>query len=241
MTPDPVARMRDYWEQRARLNAAWYVDTTLDYDEPDMQHFFAVGERIVGEALDEAPVRPPGQRLAIEIGSGLGRICRALAERFEQVVGLDISAEMVDRARTLVPDPRVRFEVGSGAGLEGVPDACADLVLSFTVFQHIPEPSVIAGYIRDVGRVLAPGGVTVLQWNGSRFPAWWRLRRHLLGMADRLGRPTDPYGRDVPEFLGSRVPVATMRRWLSAAGLQVAAVKGAGSLFSWVWAVRPEA
>ena len=63
--------MRDYWDGRARANAAWYVDTSIDFAEPDMQEFFATGERIVTEALDGAPVSPPAHSLAVEIGAGV--------------------------------------------------------------------------------------------------------------------------------------------------------------------------
>src|SRR5438093_9964969 len=98
----PVRRaeegMRTYWDEAARTNAAWYVDTSLEYDHPDMERFFSTGRRIVSEALDGSPVAPPGYSTAVEIGSGLGRVCLALADRFERAIGVDISPEMVQRA-----------------------------------------------------------------------------------------------------------------------------------------------
>ncbi len=98
--PQPeTSGMRDYWNEHARQNAAWYVDTSVDYENPDRDRFFETGRVIVSEALDHAPVPLRAERgLAVEIGSGLGRICLALADRFDRVVGLDISREMLDRA-----------------------------------------------------------------------------------------------------------------------------------------------
>ncbi|HEV2369046.1 MAG TPA: methyltransferase domain-containing protein, partial [Acidimicrobiales bacterium] len=109
--------MKRYWEERAETNAAWYVDTTVAWDEPDMEQFFATGRRIVAEALDEAPPGAPlpeGRSMAVEIGSGLGRVCAALADRYDRVVGIDVAAGMVERARQLVTTPSVAFELGDG-------------------------------------------------------------------------------------------------------------------------------
>src|SRR4051812_42934316 len=102
MTERRTQRMRDYWERAAQRNAMWYVDTSLDFDHPDMERFLATGEQVVSDALDDAPVQPERFEHAVEIGSGLGRICRALAVRFGRVTGVDISTEMVRRARELV-------------------------------------------------------------------------------------------------------------------------------------------
>src|SRR5882762_2278633 len=71
MRRSPGRRMRDYWDERACTNAAWYVDTSIDFAEPDMDRFFATGETIVGEALDGAPASPPAYGVAVEIGAGL--------------------------------------------------------------------------------------------------------------------------------------------------------------------------
>ena len=56
-------------------------------------------------------------------------------------------------------------------------------------------------------------------------------------MLGRLGRG-DRYGRDAPQFLGSRIEVATMRRMLGDVGLELVATSGDGSLFTWGWARR---
>ena len=230
--------MRDYWDARARDNAAWYVDTSLSYDDPDMERFFAAGEVIVTEALDGAPVQPTGRALAVEIGSGLGRICRALSSRYDEVVGIDISPTMIERAGELVADAGVSFRLGDGRSLTGVADSSADLVLSFTVFQHIPAVSVIDGYLREAGRVLRPGGLLVFQWNNERGARRWQARRWWLGLLQRTRIRPERYLRNAPEFLGSRVPIARIERALASAGLELVGTKGAGTLFAWAWARR---
>lgn len=230
--------MRNFWDEAARTNAAWYVDTTLDFEHPDMEKFFSTGRTIVSEALNGSPVPPPGRAKAVEIGSGLGRVSLALADRFDRVVGVDVSPEMVQRAGELVHDPRVSFLVGDGASLRGVGDASADLVLSFTVFQHIPRVELIEGYIAEAGRILRPGGLFVFQWNNGGDSISWAIRRAVLSVLQRTGFKRERYRRHAPEFLGSRVPLDRIKSALARGGMEVRETKGLGTLFAWVWAVR---
>lgn len=233
--------MRAFWDARARENAAWYVDTSCDYDAPDMERFFETGRKVVQAALLDAPARPAGRGEALEIGAGIGRVCAALADHFDHVTGMDISPEMVERATSLVADTRVAFLVGDGTSLRPVPDGSVDFVVTFTVLQHLTDRSLVTGYLREAARVLRPGGVLAAQWNNLPYPlgwrlrgAWWRGRAVLPG-----GPPVDP--RADRAFTGTRVPYRPVERALTGAGLQVAGTSGLGSLFAWVWATKPAA
>lgn len=231
--------MGRFWDDRARENAAWYVDTSLDYEAPDMQRFFETGRAVVRQALLDAPITPSRREVALEIGPGLGRVCLALADEFDEVVGIDVSEEMVTRARELVPDPRVSFHVGDGTTLEPVGDATVDFVTSFTVLQHLPSKELVLAYLAEAARVLRCGGVAALQWNNLPHPtrwrvraAWWRLRARLnLGMRNEQ--------RNAREFAGTRVPVGAVTEALAGAGLTVMATRDEGTLFAWVWARKP--
>jgi SAM-dependent methyltransferase len=230
--------MRSYWDAAARDNAVWYVDTSLDYRDPDMQRFFETGEKVVETALDQSPVPPPGTGLAVEIGSGVGRICLALASRFDRVVGIDVSPEMVERARQLVDHSAVTFIVGSGTGLEPLEDSTADLIVSFTVFQHIPSVAIIERYLAEAGRVLKPGGVLAFQWNNQPGARLWRLQRTALSGLQRVGLRVERHRRNAPEFLGSRVSLAVIERALARGGLEIQKTEGLDTLFAFAWAQR---
>lgn len=230
--------MRSYWDDRARVNAPWYVDTSLDFTAPDMVAFFDTGHRIVAEALDGTDAVGRGA-LAVEIGSGLGRVCLALADRFDRVVGVDVSPEMVRRARELVTADNVEFVLGDGSSLEGISDESADLVLSFTVFQHIPDVSVIEGYIVDGARILRPGGSLVFQWNNESGSRLWRIRRSVLGALQRSGIKRERHMRHDPAFLGSRVPLPLVEAALRRGGLELVQTRGLGTLYAWAWAKKP--
>lgn len=232
--------MRDYWNSRARENAVWYVDTSLDYDGPDLERFYETGRRVVEDALDNGPVRPDGRQLAVEIGPGLGRIAKALSEHFDEVVGVDVSEEMVNRARELIREPRVRFEVGNGRDLSQISSGSADFVVTFTVLQHLPSAEIIEGYLREAARILRPGGVLCAQWNNLPHARrwrlkvrWWQLRRRILGA---LGRSVEI--RTAPEFAGTRLPFDRVSRVLEQSSMVVKGTKDLGKLFAWVWAQK---
>lgn len=230
--------MQRFWDDAARRNAAWYVDTSLNYQDPDMKRFFSTGHEIAKYALDRSPVPLPGRTLAVEIGSGLGRVCLALAEHFDRVVGVDISREMTTRAAELVDRPGVEFRQGNGIDLSGIEDGAADLVLSFTVFQHIPTQAVIERYIEDAGRVLRPGGLFVFQWNNEPGSFRWRVRRTVLSALHKLGLRRERRDRHAPQFLGSRVPLVAIDHALAAGGMERRAADGLDTLYAFAWAVR---
>lgn len=230
--------MREFWDSAAKKNAAWYVDTTVSYDNPDMESFFATGRKIVDTALAGSPVAPSQHGLAVEIGSGLGRNCVALAEHFERVVGVDIAPEMIRQSRALVDNPRVTFELCDGADLSPIASGTADFVISFTVFQHIPEVAVIEAYLRESARILRPGGVAAFQWNNQASERKWRRRRAVLATLQRTGLRRETHQRNAVQFLGTTVDLDRIKAALDGAGMELLKTDGVGTLFCWAWAVK---
>jgi glycosyltransferase involved in cell wall biosynthesis/SAM-dependent methyltransferase len=235
MTRD-ADRMREYWDEAARKNAAFYVDTDVSYDDPDMEQFWATGRTIVEHAYVNAAVKPEGNALAVEIGSGLGRNCKVLGEHFEQVVGIDIAPSMVEQATELVTMPNVRFVVGDGDGLSAIETESADYVLSFTVFQHMVSLSLITANMHDAARVLRPGGVFAFQWNNEPGEKAWQARRSARALLHKVGIGKERYKRDQPEFLGTKVTFETITEICAEGGLTIEHTEGLGTLFAWAWA-----
>jgi SAM-dependent methyltransferase len=119
-----------------------------------------------------------------------------------------------------------------------VADRSADLVLTFTVLQHLPSRNAVVGYLREAARVLAPGGVLAAQWNGDSHPHRYRLRTWKWQLEQRLGSRRH-HNRLAPQFLGTPVAMSIVRDVLESSGLVVEATIGEGTLYSWIWARRP--
>ena len=111
--------------------------------------------RAVGEALDLAQPRPDTS--VLDVGTGTGAVLRALAtrpNRPEIAVGIDASAAMLAKVPQLPDDWRLMR-----ADLAALPldDASFDLTLAVYVL-HVLAPSTRAAALRELRRVLRPGG-----------------------------------------------------------------------------------
>jgi ubiquinone/menaquinone biosynthesis C-methylase UbiE len=96
----------------------------------------------------------------VEIGCGAGRLTAHLAGYFHSVHGLDVSAGMIEYARAHVP-ANVFLHVTNGLEIP-LPDGSADAVFSTHVLQHLSTVDAAAVYIREMYRILLPGGSTML-------------------------------------------------------------------------------
>ncbi len=227
--------MQSFWDARARENAMYFVDNNVDYHSPDAERFWAEGERAVDTILAAVGVELRSGDEVVEIGCGLGRLTRALAGRARSVTALDLSAEMLARAREANAGlHNVRWLHGDGTSLAGVDDASADVCFSLVVFQHIPDPQITLGYIREMGRVLRPRGWAAFQISNDpsihrpRSGGRWLARRALAV----VGRA--PQGQDDPAWLGSAVDLDELRENAESVAMRVEKVTGAGTQFCFV-------
>jgi len=164
-------KMRRDWDERARENARFYVNTErTDWTD---QEFFASGERTVTEEIltDMTNIcqgMDPRQMKVLEIGCGAGRVTRALAKLFGEVHAVDVSGEMVAQAReALRTQPNAHVYQNNGMDLSVLPPGPFDFAFSTIVFQHIPSRDVIENYVREVCRLLRPGALFKFQVQGD--------------------------------------------------------------------------
>jgi SAM-dependent methyltransferase len=155
------------WEGLAVDDPLWAVLTRPDRrgGRWDPDEFFATGSEevaaVIGRVRRLAPALWPGR--ALDFGCGVGRLTRPLADHFDEVVGVDIAPTMIDLARRYHADrPSCRFEVNQTEDLARFPSGRFDLVLSLIVLQHVP-PATAVRYLRELCRVVAPGGVLAVQ------------------------------------------------------------------------------
>ena len=160
-----LARLSRNWTSWGRKDPLFAVLTDERHKGNAWQTeaFFATGRAEIREVLDDVRglLLPIRTGRALDFGCGVGRLTQALADHFEECVGVDIAQSMVDKAWEFNRhDGRCCYVVNESAGLGRFEDGSFDFVYSNIVLQHMP-PELSTGYVREFIRVLAPGGVAV--------------------------------------------------------------------------------
>jgi trans-aconitate methyltransferase len=151
------------WDDLAQVDPLWAV---LSVDGKrnrrwDPDEFFATGEAEVEQILATATElgRPARRRRALDFGCGVGRLTRALAQRFDETVGVDVSERMLEQARRLNADaPNITF-----ATAEEPPAGPFDLVVANLVLQHLPSKALARVDITRLIEAAHPDGLVVFQ------------------------------------------------------------------------------
>jgi N-acetylglucosaminyl-diphospho-decaprenol L-rhamnosyltransferase len=241
---DPASRiravgpeeMRRFWNERAREDAFYFVDTRQPYKAPDSERFWDA-EGLVDYMLGGLGVRLRPEDAVVEIGCGVGRITRVLAARAAEVLALDVSDEMLAQARRHNPQlDNVRWILGDGRSLAPLADGSADACVSVVVLQHVPDADITLGYVRELGRVLRRGGWAALQVSNDpqihlpRQGRWQQVRA-------AFGRA--PQGQRHPAWLGTPADLDAIATAARQSGTEVERVWGEGSQYCQVLLRRP--
>lgn len=228
-----------FWDHRAQENALFYVDNELDYETPDSAVFWQRGPRIVDVMVNSVGLKLSKNDTVVDVGCGVGRLTRTLAERTRWVFGLDVSQKMLDLARNYNPHVRnVEWLHGDGTSLRGLGDGVCDGCFSHVVFQHIPEPEITLNYVREMGRVLRPGGWALFQV--STDPTVHGPSRHERD-GGRFGLRTSWRHRSDRAWWGSAIDIGDLQIAAEGARLEIEQLLDAGSQFTTVLARRAAA
>lgn len=128
--------------------------------------YFDAGAREAADFMRRAAMLgyPRQRREALDFGCGLGRVTRALADHFTEVVGVDISGETVARARALNADyPNCRFLLFDQPDLEPFEDDRFDLIYTVIELSRESDAVLLLELAREFLRVLSPAGLLMLR------------------------------------------------------------------------------
>jgi SAM-dependent methyltransferase len=168
LTAGGLVDLQAVWEALAQADPLWAV-----LSEPekagrqwDVDAFMASGEDQIARELatfgDLGGVLPD-RALAVDFGSGVGRLSQPLATRFERVVGIDISPTMIEVARRLnVHGDRVEYVLNDKPAFPFLPTGIASFVSTMITLQHVP-PAAIRTYLGEFFRIAKPGAGIVFQ------------------------------------------------------------------------------
>lgn len=106
----------------------------------------------------------------VDLGTGHGLICRALAKHFDSAIGVDPSEGMIRQARSSTSKdeyPNVNFVNGSAEALPFLSDESVDLVVAGQAAHWFHQPT----FFREMKRVVRPGGsIALWGYNDHVFP-----------------------------------------------------------------------
>lgn len=178
-----MVTVRDYWNEHV-------TDWPITNREPGTAAFFAETEAYRFEKLDylERVIDYGGQagKAVLDVGCGLGNDTARFAMGGARVTGIDIAPRAIELARANFAQRRLegRFLEMDG-GAMSFADCSFDLVYCHTVLHFTPHPERV---VREIHRVLRPGGTAILMAVNSR--SWMRLMHRLAKVEiDHLAAP----------------------------------------------------
>lgn len=209
---------RRFWDRAALSNAAWYIATGHDAETAD---FFKQGAEETDALLSLCAVELHGDETVLEIGCGIGRMTRRLAEVSGRVVAVDVSEEMLRRCGMNVDGcANVERQLVPGDGsLPALGDQSVDVVFSYITLQHVPSRGAQLRYLRESARVLRPGGRMAIQLRDCS------LRGRALDWSGHLGHAVGRHHTLRSSWRGARLHDNAIRRTLEPLGVEVSIMR----------------
>jgi ArsR family transcriptional regulator len=153
----------------------------------------------------------PQNLVVADIGTGTGILASELARLGVRVIGVDHSDRMLDAAREkLDPDLRERVDLRRGeAGALPIEDEEVDAAFAHMVLHYLPSP---AEAIREMARVVAPGGVVTIVDFVSHDREWMRDELGVTWLGFETNEVASWFadaGLDSPDFELQQSPTAS--------------------------------
>ena len=180
-----LAQVQSTFETLGRSDPLWTVLTNrrFKHNRWDPRAFFATGQREIRDVLDYTGRLglSINRGRALDFGCAVGRLTQALAEHFDEVVGVDIARSFIDEAeRYNRHGARCRYLHNTRDDLALLDSASFDFIYTNITLQHSP-PEHSSRYIEEFFRLVKPGGTVVFQVPAGRSAfdgtAAWLLRR----------------------------------------------------------------
>ncbi|MFI5706246.1 class I SAM-dependent methyltransferase [Kribbella sp. NPDC051620] len=166
---------------------SWEAAQSFDRLAAEYDRLGELSDDPVGEWLPSVlPADSPDQRVgrALDVGCGAGRHAVLLADHFELVDAVDLSAAMIRLARQKRSRPNICYLQSGVLDIEG----SYDFIVSSATLHHLPDLPAALAHIKGL---LAPGGQAVLVDVVSpraATPRWWLFGGEVRRLARNMVR-----------------------------------------------------
>lgn len=230
-----LAELRHNWDGFARTDPFWSIlsDSNTRDRQWDETAFFESGAKDVSRLLAHCEIIHLSIDLAspaLDFGCGVGRLTQSLASNFATCTGVDISPVMIELAEQYNRYPDTcRYVVNDAFVLAEHPNDHFGFICCLLVLQHM-KTELAEGYLREMVRVLRPGGVLVSQvldpadlGLSPRLRGRLQLRTQSRALVSRLHLGPKPYRMEIHGMHEDRVLAQIIR-----AGGQIVDVEDRG-------------
>jgi len=154
-----------------------HPDATREYFDTIADQWDELRRTFFGDGVRQAVIRAANvgsSSVVADVGTGTGFLAEAALAAGARVIGIDASEGMLGQVRSRFPSDR--FEARAG-DVEALPlgGSEVDAVLANMVLHHAEHPPLA---IREMARVLKPGGMLVITDADEHHEEWLRTEQH---------------------------------------------------------------
>jgi len=172
------------WDEFGESDPFWSILSSSEKKggKWQVEGFFGTGVKEIGEVInyvESLGINVP-RKMALDFGCGVGRLTQALADYFDEVVGIDISPSMIELANKYNRyGNKCIYYLNTANDLKLFPDNRFNLIYSNITLQHM-EPRYSKNYIKEFLRILAPQGIIIFQLPSESTQTLRKLIRHII-------------------------------------------------------------
>ena len=150
-----------------------------------------------------------GPGVGLDVGCGQGWYLGTLAKSGQRMIGIDFSSGQLGKAAANLRLERLDAAVLARADAQDLPfpDNTFDFAYSINAFHHLPSALAQAKALREIVRVLRPGGTFVLHEINTQNPVFLLYVSYLFPLLKQIDEGTEKW------ILPSRLPVTAGATW----------------------------
>jgi ubiquinone/menaquinone biosynthesis C-methylase UbiE len=162
-----LKNLKSDWDDLGEMDPLYAIATweNKKFNRWNWESFLKTGDIEIAniwESLKKLD-RPKNNYKCLDFGCGAGRLTHALANYFDEVVGVDVSDNMLDLAKKNNRNNKCKYIANYSDDLKIFADDHFDMIYSNVVLQHLPKRTMIENYIKEFLRILKKDGILVFQ------------------------------------------------------------------------------